>query len=181
MPVPPSDQPSSSPICSSLWEHQSPAVSSSRDMSREGPFDAYCAPLDTGDHPLGSTGLTGRPYRMTSYAGTNATVVNPAHCIQVHHPRFLEFIGAPESARLLNRSPSFWIQTMDREDAVTAAINLQRDAGLMSSNLQILGQFVTSLNRMSSEVLLVRRLSPRRQLILFRQDPLTICLLWHPG
>ena len=31
--------------------------------------------------------------------------------------------------------------------------NSKWDAGLMSSNLQVLGQFVTSLNRMSSEVL----------------------------
>ena len=89
---------------------------------------------------------------MTSYAGTNAADVNPAYGIQVHHLRFLEFIRAPESARLLNMSPAFRIKTIDREDAVTAALQLQRDAGLMSSNLQILGQFVTSLNRMSSEV-----------------------------
>ena len=34
-----------------------------------------------------------------------------------------------------------------------AAVNPQCDAGLMSSNLQILCQFVTSLQRMSSEVL----------------------------
>ena len=70
---------------------------------------------------------------------------NPAFGIQLHHPRFLEFIGAPESARLLYRSPTFWIQHMDAEDAVAAAVNLQRDAGLMLSNLQILSQFVTSL------------------------------------
>ena len=42
---------------------------------------------------------------------------------------------------------------MDPEDAVAAAVNLQLYAGLMSSNLQILCQFVTSLQRMSSEVL----------------------------
>ena len=36
---------------------------------------------------------------------------------------------------------------------MAAAINLQRDAGLMMTNLQILAQFVTSLNRMSSEML----------------------------
>ena len=42
---------------------------------------------------------------------------------------------------------------METDDAVAAAVNLQRDAGLMSSNLQILCQFVTSLQRMSSEVL----------------------------
>ena len=42
---------------------------------------------------------------------------------------------------------------MDREDAVAAALQLQHDAGLMTSNLQVLGQFVTFLNRMSSEVM----------------------------
>ena len=34
---------------------------------------------------------------------------------------------------------------------MAAALNLQRDAGMMLSNLQILSQFVTSLHRMSSE------------------------------
>ena len=33
---------------------------------------------------------------------------------------------------------------MGEEDAVAAAINLQRDAGVILSNLQILSQFVTS-------------------------------------
>ena len=93
MPGPPSGQPASSPIRPSRQKHRSPAVSSSRDRSREGPFDAYCAPLDTGDHPLVSTGLPGCPYRMTSYAGTNVADLNPAYGIQVHHPRFLELIG----------------------------------------------------------------------------------------
>ena len=63
----------------------------------------------------------------------------------------LEFIGAPESARLLNHSPSFWMNRLGEECAMAAAVNLQRDAGLMMSNLQILAQFVTSLHRMSSE------------------------------
>ena len=34
-----------------------------------------------------------------------------------------------------------------------AALQLQHDAGLIMSNLQVLGQFVTSLNHMSSEVM----------------------------
>ena len=42
---------------------------------------------------------------------------------------------------------------MDWEEAVTAALQLQHDAGLITSNLQVLGQFVTLLNRMSSEVM----------------------------
>ena len=42
---------------------------------------------------------------------------------------------------------------MDREDAVAAALQLQHDAGVMTSNLQVLDQFVASLNRVSSEIL----------------------------
>ena len=116
-----------------------------RDISREGPFHAYCSPMDTGDCPLVSTGLPGCPYRMTSYTVPAVADTGPAW--------FLEFIGAPESARLLFCSPAFWVQNMDPEDAVAAAVNLQRGAGLRSSNLQILCQFVTSLQWMSSEVL----------------------------
>ena len=36
---------------------------------------------------------------------------------------------------------------------MAAVVNLQRDAGIMLSNLQILSQFVTSLDRMSSEMM----------------------------
>ena len=64
-----------------------------------------------------------------------------------------EFIGAPESARLLNQSPSFWVDRLGQESAMAAAVNLQRDAGFMMTNLQILGQFVMSLHRMSAEML----------------------------
>ena len=138
------------PLQQGRW---SSAMPQTRDVSREGPFDAYCSPMDTGDCPLVSTGLPGCPYRFTSYTAPAVTDTDPAFGIQLHHPRFSEFIEAPESARLLFRSPAFWVQNMDPEDAVAAAINLQRDAGLMSSNLQILCQFVISLQWMSSEVL----------------------------
>ena len=36
---------------------------------------------------------------------------------------------------------------------MTAALQLQHDAGRIASHLQVLRQFVTSLNRMSSEVM----------------------------
>ena len=42
---------------------------------------------------------------------------------------------------------------MDREEAVLAALQLQHDTGLIISNLQVLGQFITSINQMSSEVM----------------------------
>ena len=41
---------------------------------------------------------------------------------------------------------------MTHDEAVAAALQLQHDAGLIMTNLQILSQFVTSLNRKSSEV-----------------------------
>ena len=57
------------------------------------------------------------------------------------------------SARLLYRSPTFWVDQLGKEQAMAAAVNLQRDAGIMLSNLQILSQFATSLSRMSSEMM----------------------------
>ena len=122
-------------------------VPRTRDFSREDPFEAYCVPMDTEDCPLVATGLPGCPYRITSYTDPAVADTNLAFGMQLHHPRFLEFIGAPESARLLYHSPTFWIQRMGEEDAVAAAVNLQRDAGVMLSNLQILSQFVISLQQ----------------------------------
>ena len=122
-----------------------------RDIVREGPFDAGATPMETEDSPLISTAMPGCPYRMTSYTGTALVDADATYGLQLHHPRFLEFIGAPDSARLLNHSPSFWVNRLGQECVMAAAINLQRDAGL--TNLQILAQFVTSLNRMSSEML----------------------------
>ena len=112
------------------------------DIAREGPFDTFTSPMDTEDSPL----VTASPYRITSYNG-------PAFGLQLHHPWFLEFIGAPESAWLLYRSPTFWVDRLGEEQAMAAAVNLQRDAVIMLSNLQIISKFVTSLHRMSSEMM----------------------------
>ena len=106
-----------------------------RDIAREGPFDASATPMDTEESPLISTGLPGCPYRMTSYTGTTLADADETYGLQLHHPWFLEFIGALESARLLNHSPSFWVTCLGEECAMAAAVNLQRDAGLMMSNL----------------------------------------------
>ena len=124
-----------------------------RDIVREGPFDVRATPMETEDSPLITASMPGCPYRMTSYTGTAMVDADTRYGLQLHHPRFLEFIGAPESARLLNQSPSFWVDRLGQESAMAAAVNLQRDAGFMMSNLQILGQFVTSLHRMSAEML----------------------------
>ena len=90
---------------------------------------------------------------MTSYRDEDIAEVDPTFGVQLHHPRFLECIGALESAQLLCRSPAEWVRTMDNQDAISAALQLQRDTGFITSNLQVLRQYVTSLNWMSSEVM----------------------------
>ena len=62
-------------------------------------------------------------------------------------------LSIPESARLLSRSPEYWVHHMGREKTLSAALQLQHDAGLILSNVQVLQQLVTALNRTSSDVL----------------------------
>ena len=138
---------------SSHPEGWSSATAQSVVIAREGPSGASAPPMDMEDNLLVTTGLPGCPYRFTSYSGPAISDMNLAFGLQLHHPRFLEFIGAPRSASLLYRSPMFWVDSLGEEQAMVAAANLQRDAGIMLSNLQILSQFVTSLHRMSSEML----------------------------
>ena len=59
--------------------------------------------------------------------------VDPTFGVQLHHPRFLECVEAPEYARLLGRSPAEWLRVMGHLDVLGAALELQRDAGLIVS------------------------------------------------
>ena len=101
----------------------------------------FASPMDTEDSPLVTTGLPGCPYRIMAYNGPVLSDMNPAFGLQLHHPRFLEFIGAPDSAWLLYHSPSFWVDRLGEECVMAAAVNLQ------------FSQFDTSLHRMSSEMM----------------------------
>ena len=80
------------------------------------------------------------PYRMTTYREEDIANVDMLFCVQVHYPRFLECVGAPESTRLLGRPPAEWLQVMDNQDVLRVAVQLQWDAGLMASNLMVLHQ-----------------------------------------
>ena len=116
---------------------------------------ALAPPMHMEDSPLLEMGLPGCPYLFTSYSGQPFSDGNPAFGLQLHHLRFLEVVGAPESACLLYRSRTFWVDQLGEEQAMAAVVNLQRDAGIMLSNLQILSQFATSLHRMSSEMMVL--------------------------
>ena len=68
---------------------------------------------------------------MTSYDEENSGPdFTPAYGVQLHDPRLLEYVGAPESARLLSRSPEYWVHHMGREKTLSAAISNRRYASV---------------------------------------------------
>ena len=134
-----------------LLQH-APSRSTHRQRSCQ-PFDAFTEPADTSDHPLIAFGLTGCPYRMTTYREEDVAQMDTAFGMHLHRPIFLECIGTPESARLLGRPPAEWLQVMDHQDVLVDAMQLQRDAAIMASNMAVISQYVTSLYRMLMEVL----------------------------
>ena len=82
--------------------------SSMPDLSREDPFDVLQDCSDSGASSPILDGMQGCQYRMTSYDEEHGGLdFTPAYGVQLHHPRLLEYVGAPESARLLSRSPEY--------------------------------------------------------------------------
>ena len=62
-------------------------------------------------------------------------------------------MGAPESARLLGRTPEYWLEHMGRERTIQAALRLHHDASLIMTNIQVMYQLATSFSRAASEVM----------------------------
>ena len=119
----------------------------------EGSFEVHQDTSESGATTQVLNSLPGCQYRMTSYdEDVDHSDLSPAYGIHLHDPRLFEYVGAPKSAQLLSRL-EYWLHHMGRDRTMSAALQLQPDAGLILSNLQVLGQFVTSLNRMSSEVM----------------------------
>ena len=133
--------PGSTPMPGQSWVQT--VLASGTSSRPEVGSSAVAPPMDVEDCLLLETGLPGCPYRFAEHSGQPFSDGNPAFGLQLHHPRFLEFVGAPESHRLLCRSPTFWMDQLGREQAMAAAVNLQRDAGIMlselSSELMVLG------------------------------------------
>ena len=65
----------------------------------------------------------------------------------------MEYMGAPESARLLGRTQEYWLEHMGCERTIQAALCLHHDASLIMTNIQIMSQLVTSFTRTASEVM----------------------------
>ena len=114
------------------------------DLSREGPFDACDADHEPGQSPMVLDSMSGGQYRMTSYEErASVNDLDPSYGIHLHDPRMMEYMGAPESARLLGRTPEYWLEHMGRERTMQAALRLHHDARLI----------MTSFSRTASEVM----------------------------
>ena len=108
------------------------------DLTREGPFDLSEVEPDPGQSPLVLNSMPGCQFRMTSYGEQDSRGdLDPAYGIHLHDPRMMEYMGAPESARLLGRSPEYWLEHMGRDRAVAAALRLHHDASLIMTNVQV--------------------------------------------
>ena len=71
----------------------------------------------------------------------------------LNHPRFVERLGVPQSAGLLELSGRQWVDKLSRDQAVPAAVHLQRDVGLMQTNVDVLDQYALSLQKAASRII----------------------------
>ena len=83
----------------------------------------------------------GCAFKNTSYYDTHSGEFG----LLVHHPRFLEWIGVPLSACHLEMSAGRWVDVLSRDGAIAAAVQLQRDVGLMQTKLDVLDQYSLAL------------------------------------
>ena len=116
-------------------------------LAREGPF-----PNERSQASLRVLGK-GCAFRHTTYNVEDHAPPEGGLGVPLNHPRFLEWIGAPESAWLLEMSPGQWCDTLSRDQAMTAAMQLHRDACLMNTNLDILDQYALALHGTASKIL----------------------------
>ena len=100
-------------------------------LAREGPFLA-----ERSTAALSSFGA-GCAFRNTSYRAADYTSPSGEFGIPLNHPRFMEWIDVPELASLLEMGPGRWLNALSWDKAMAAAIRLQWDVCLMTTNLDI--------------------------------------------
>ena len=116
-------------------------------LAREGPF-----PNERSQASLRVLGK-GCAFRHTTYNAEDHVNPEGGLGVPLNHPRFLEWLGAPDSAWLLEMSPGHWCDTLSKDQAMTAAMQLHRDACLMQTNLDILDQYALALHETASKLL----------------------------
>ena len=116
-------------------------------LAREGPFP--------GERSQASLRVLGKGclFRHTSYNWNDHAPPKGGLGVPLNHPRFLEWVGTPDTAWLLEMSPGHWCDTLSRDRVLTAAMQLHKDACLMKSNLDILDQYALALHGTASTIL----------------------------
>ena len=116
-------------------------------LAREGPF--------ANERSQASLRVLGKgcAFRHTTYSVEDHAPPEGGLGVPLNHPRFLEWISAPTSAWLLEMSPGQWCDTLSRDQAMTAAMQLHKDACLMNTNLDILDQYALALHGTASKIL----------------------------
>ena len=59
----------------------------------------------------------------------------------------------PESASLLEMGPGIWLHSLSRDQAMDATLQLHKDVCLMTTNLDVLDQYVLCLQGTASKIL----------------------------
>ena len=77
-------------------------------------------------------------FRQTTYRASDYALPLGVFGVPLIHPRYLEWIGVPELASLLEMGPGRWLNTLSREKAMAAAIQLHHEVCLMTTNVDIL-------------------------------------------
>ena len=116
-------------------------------LAREGPFLEERSP-----ESIRSLG-PGCAFRNTTFRTSDYAEPVGDYGFPLHHPRFVEWIGVPQSAGLIQFSGSQWVDKLSRDQAVTAAVHLQRDVGLMQTNVDVLDQNALSLQKAASRMI----------------------------
>ena len=116
-------------------------------LAREGPF-----PNEPSRASLRVLGK-GCVFRHTTYSVEDHAILEGGLGVPLNHPRFLEWLGVPDSAWLLEMSPGHWCDTLSRDQAMSVAMQLHRDACLMQTNLDILDQYALALHGTASKLL----------------------------
>ena len=127
-------------------------------LAREGPF--LVERSSSSLHCFGA----GCAFRNTTYRSSDYASPSGEFGFPLHHHRFLEWSGVPESAGLLEMGLGRWLHSLTRDQAMDAAIQLHRDVCLIATNLDVLDQYALSLQGTASKIMdLIPVVFPRRR------------------
>ena len=118
----------------------------------DGGSSGVAPPMDMEDSPLLETGLPGCLYSRRTADVRSRMENRPLAYSFITHGSWSLLVRRGRLASCTAQE-TFWVDQLGKKQAMVAAVNLHRDAGIMLSNRQILSQFATSLSRMSSEIM----------------------------